>query len=153
MLVYRSSFINLPASSKSPRDNLWTSTTKTARYVRKNPVEAIIGTEDNSMINLYGGELKRDNFNILLSHYPDRVMEYSKIDLGLGAHSHGLQVNLPFCRFHHKEKYTRGLHKMGVDKYLYVNRGLGYSLLKIRFLSTREIVKIELRGGVDNGNS
>lgn len=36
-----------------------------ARYVRKNPVEAILGA-DNCMINLFGGELKRDNFNIEL---------------------------------------------------------------------------------------
>lgn len=37
--------------------------TYSARYVRKNPVEAIIGA-DNSMCNLFGGELKRDNFTI-----------------------------------------------------------------------------------------
>lgn len=90
-------------------------------------------------------KLNNKKYNILLSHYPDRVIEYSKIDLALGAHSHGLQVNLPFCRFHHKEKYTRGLYEMGNNKFLYVNRGLGFSFLKIRFLSTREIVKIELR--------
>ena len=33
-----------------------------ARYVRKNPIEAILGSDDNSMVNLFGGELKRDNF-------------------------------------------------------------------------------------------
>lgn len=90
-------------------------------------------------------KLDKKNFNILLSHYPDKVKEYSKIDLALGAHSHGLQINLPFFRFHHKEKYTRGLHFLDENKNLYVNRGLGFSLLKVRFLSTREIVKIELR--------
>ena len=90
-------------------------------------------------------KLSRDNYNILLSHYPDRVCEYSKVDLALGAHSHGNQVNLPFCKFHHKERYTRGLYKFKNNKYLYVNKGLGFSFLKIRFLSCREIVKIELR--------
>lgn len=40
------------------------STTKTARYVRKNCVEAILGDIDNSMFNLFGMELKRDNWNI-----------------------------------------------------------------------------------------
>lgn len=40
---------------------------KSARYVRKNPVEIILGDEDNSVINLFGGELKRDNFNIYLN--------------------------------------------------------------------------------------
>lgn len=90
-------------------------------------------------------KLKRNNYNVLLSHYPDRVCEYSKIDLALGAHSHGHQVNLPFCKFHHKEKYSRGLYDFKNNKYLYVNKGLGFSFLKIRFLSCKEIVKIELR--------
>ena len=39
------------------------STLGTARYVRKNPVECILGA-DNSMVNIFGGELKRDNFDI-----------------------------------------------------------------------------------------
>lgn len=43
--------------------------TKSARYVRRNPIEAIIGDIENSMINLFGGDLERDNFTIkLLSH-------------------------------------------------------------------------------------
>jgi len=40
--------------------------TKSARYVRKNPVEVIMGDLDNSVLNLFGGELKRDNFTINL---------------------------------------------------------------------------------------
>ena len=91
-------------------------------------------------------KLSRDNYNILLSHYPDRVCDYSKIDLALGAHSHGHQVNLPFCKFHHKEKYCGGLYDFKNNKYLYVNKGLGFSFLKVRFFSCREIIKIELRG-------
>jgi predicted MPP superfamily phosphohydrolase len=98
-------------------------------------------------------KLNRDNYNILLSHYPDRVCEYSKIDLALGAHSHGHQVNLPLCKFHHKEMYSRGLYDFKNNKHLYVNKGLGFSFLKIRFLSCREIVKIELRKCRDNGNN
>ena len=38
--------------------------TKSARYVRKNPVEAILGDDDNSMVNMFGGEIKRDNYDI-----------------------------------------------------------------------------------------
>lgn len=37
-----------------------------ARYVRRNPVDIIMGDTDNSMINLFGGDLKRDNFTIRL---------------------------------------------------------------------------------------
>lgn len=36
----------------------------TARYVRKNPIEAIIGDLDNSFVNLFGGELLRNNFKL-----------------------------------------------------------------------------------------
>lgn len=36
----------------------------TARYVRKNVIEAIIGDLDNSFINVWGGEIERNNFNI-----------------------------------------------------------------------------------------
>ena len=39
-------------------------TQASARYVRKNPIEAIIGDIDNSFINVWGGELERDNFAI-----------------------------------------------------------------------------------------
>lgn len=35
-----------------------------ARYVRKNPVEAILGDDENSMVNLFGGEIKRNNFTV-----------------------------------------------------------------------------------------
>lgn len=98
-------------------------------------------------------KLDRKDFNILLSHYPDRVLDYSKIDLALGAHSHGNQINLPFCKFHHKEIYTRGLYDLGNGKKLYVNKGLGFSFLKIRFFSCREIVKIELRKCNKDGNN
>lgn len=43
--------------------------TGSARYVRRNPIECIIGNIDNSMVNLFGGELERDNFTIkLLAH-------------------------------------------------------------------------------------
>lgn len=40
-------------------------TTASARIVRKNPVEALLDNDqDNSFINRWGGELKRDNFDV-----------------------------------------------------------------------------------------
>lgn len=39
-------------------------TMATAYYVRKNPIEVLIGDNNNSFINRWGGELKRDNFSI-----------------------------------------------------------------------------------------
>ena len=41
--------------------------TKSARYVRKNLVEVIMGNIDNSMTNLFGIEIKRNNWNIGLN--------------------------------------------------------------------------------------
>lgn len=43
------------------------STQATGRYVRKNLVEVILGEQKNSMVNLFGIELKRNNFNIALN--------------------------------------------------------------------------------------
>lgn len=68
-----------------------TSTYKSARYVRKNPVEAIIGTEDNSMINLYGGELKRDNFNI---YFNTRIGNDEGLKLIFGKNITGININI-----------------------------------------------------------
>ena len=41
-------------------------TTASARYVRRNPVEAILGDPDNSLVKLYGAEVERDNFTVRL---------------------------------------------------------------------------------------
>ena len=37
---------------------------KSARYVRRNPVECIMGDIENSMLNIFGGDLERDNYTI-----------------------------------------------------------------------------------------
>ena len=39
-------------------------TVATARYVRRNPVECLIGEIDNSFVKIWSGELERDNFSI-----------------------------------------------------------------------------------------
>ena len=39
---------------------------RSARYVRRNPVEAIMGDLENSMINIFGGDIERDNYTIKL---------------------------------------------------------------------------------------
>lgn len=40
---------------------------RTGRYVRRNLVDVILGEEKNSMVNLFGIEIKRNNFNIALN--------------------------------------------------------------------------------------
>ncbi|MRA58289.1 endopeptidase, partial [Bacillus thuringiensis] len=62
-------------------------TIASARLVRKNPVEAILDTgKDNTFINRWGGELKRDNFDVemLQNRGRDRgvVIQHKKNLLG-----------------------------------------------------------------------
>ena len=54
---------------------------KSARYVRKNPIECIIGDIENSMTKLFGGELKRNNFNLKLL---DRIGNDNNVKLIIG---------------------------------------------------------------------
>lgn len=43
---------------------VFTGSNNTAYWEYKNPVEALLGTDDNSFINRWGGEIKRDNWQI-----------------------------------------------------------------------------------------
>lgn len=81
-------------------------TTKSARYVRKNPVEAIMGTESNSMVNLFGGELQRDNFTINLL---TRLGQDRGLKLIVGKNITGIQMTID-----ENELYTRIL-PLGFD--------------------------------------
>ena len=40
------------------------SNSASARYVRRNPVEAIMGNLENSMVNIFGGDILRNNYTI-----------------------------------------------------------------------------------------
>jgi phage minor structural protein len=43
-------------------------TVNTAYYVRKNPIEALLGDDENSFIKRWGGEIFRDNFNLYMNN-------------------------------------------------------------------------------------
>ena len=64
---------------------------KSARYVRKNPVEAIIGDDDNSMIKIFGGEVKRDNFTI---NFLSRIGSDNGVKLYLGKNITGIDISV-----------------------------------------------------------
>ena len=64
---------------------------KSARYVRKNPVIAIMGDIDNSMVNLFGGELKRDNFTI---NFLTRIGNNNGVKLLFGKNITGINVTV-----------------------------------------------------------
>lgn len=66
-------------------------TIKSARYVRKNPIEVIMGNLDNSVLNLFGGELKRDNFTINLL---TRLGQDNGVKLVFGKNINGIDITI-----------------------------------------------------------
>ncbi|WP_243633323.1 metallophosphoesterase [Paenibacillus xerothermodurans] len=93
-------------------------------------------------------------FNLLLSHCPDFAdiaLQYP-IDLQFSGHSHGGQVRLPFYGHllapAYGVKYVDGLHRLGDGKlHVYTNRGIGVSVLPIRFWCRPELTVFTLRRG------
>lgn len=93
--------------------------------------------------------LESGAMNILLMHYPAWVKKISgrKFDLMLAGHSHGGQVRVPF--------YGPPIVPFGVDEYdmgffhtaagpLYVNPGIGWYPVPIRFNCRPEVTVIEV---------
>lgn len=77
--IYKNNFTVISSISKL----------KSARYIRKNPVECLIGTADNSVINLYNAEIERDNFNIKLL---SRVGNDNHLKLMFGKNILGINI-------------------------------------------------------------
>ena len=91
--------------------------------------------------------------NLLLSHVPAFNHEHlnGSIDLVCSGHTHGGQVRLPFLSPLYLPRYTggfvNGLYRVGPSATpLYVNRGIGTSLLPVRFLCRPEITLFHLVG-------
>lgn len=83
---------------------------------------------------------------ILLSHTPDMI-EYvpCSVNLSLAGHLHGKQINLPFLKIipsKFGDKYLEGLN-YDRGKKIYTSKGLGTSILPLRFNCLPEIVVIE----------
>jgi predicted MPP superfamily phosphohydrolase len=96
-------------------------------------------------------DIPTKSFVILLSHSPDiieRALPYNP-KLILAGHLHGGQIALPIVKFalyvpsKYWVKFLRGLYKSN-GTYMYVNRGIGESHLRIRICSPPEIAVIKL---------
>ena len=118
---------------------------------------------NGEMVNIFGasffaGEedfiklftnIEQDNYNILLSHSPNRPIMYLNkfTDLILSGHTHGGQVRLPFIGAIIAPgqglfpKYDKGLFKFG-NTNLYIDSGLGNSLFPIRLFNRVQITNI-----------
>lgn len=75
------------------------STPKSARYVRRNPVDCILGDTDNSMANLFGGEIKRDNFDI---YFNQRIGNDNGVKLIVGKNITGINITVDTNSVHTK---------------------------------------------------
>ena len=97
-----------------------------------------------------------DRFTLLLAHAPnilEQLDERHEVDLILCGHSHGGQWRPgnvrpfwlpPGCRGRASGLYERGRHR------LYVNRGLGWSMIPLRWNCAPEILVIEWRNRPDS---
>ncbi len=94
----------------------------------------------------------KDYFQLLLSHDPshwdEKVLKDSNIDLTFSGHTHGMQfgINLGKLKYspvQHRYPRWMGLYKQA-GQYLYVNRGLGFLGFPGRVGMSPEVTLIEL---------
>lgn len=116
--------------------------------VKGNMLGEVPAMVDTKLRGLIGD---KDDYTILLSHRPELFETYVNcgVDLVLSGHAHGGQFRLPFIGglvapnqglF---PKYDAGLYTKG-DTNMIVCRGLGNSIIPIRFNNRPEIVLLEL---------
>jgi predicted MPP superfamily phosphohydrolase len=96
--------------------------------------------------------IKSTETNIVLSHCPEHrdvianEKEDWKIDLVLSGHTHGGQIAFfgyaPF-KPRGSGKYLRGWYKESEPK-MYISKGVGTSILPIRFGARAEVVEIDV---------
>lgn len=115
----------------------------------------LIGVDDPHLeqdnISKATENVKNDAPKILLAHSPEifRKVKQGNIDLVLVGHTHGGQINIPFLinfllPLKYDKKYKRGLFFEN-GTYMYVNRGIGETILPVRFNSFPEVTLITLK--------
>ena len=107
--------------------------------------------------------LKNNGFNLLLVHEPDVADSLAQypVDLQLSGHSHGGQVSLPIFGALIKtslgRRYIGGLYRIQEKSrklrpyFLFVNRGIGTTRVRIRIGSVPEIAVFTLKRDNKNG--
>lgn len=96
-------------------------------------------------------EYKDSDFTLLLSHRPELFDIYAeaKLDLVLTGHAHGGQFRLPLIgglaapNQGLLPKYDAGIFKDG-DTNMIVSRGIGNSIIPLRFNNPPEVVVVRL---------
>jgi len=94
-----------------------------------------------------------DDFVIVVSHNPDVFAhvdssKLSLVDLALGGHTHGWQINLPqrlISNFtSHSYNYKSGLYRIGENTKLIVSSGIGTVFAPLRLRARPQVVIINL---------
>lgn len=139
------------------------------RHIKILNNEGIQITHNDKVINICGiddpytnhdnldkalSNIKEGEYTILLSHSPNVIDKYETIcaDLILSGHTHGGQIRLPFIGAivapgqGYLPEYDKGIFSVNKDTLLYIDSGLGTSVLPIRFLNRSQISLIEIEG-------
>ncbi|MDF1497754.1 MAG: metallophosphoesterase [Patescibacteria group bacterium] len=124
-----------------------------------NKILNIIGIKDPYTSNNIDQDLtkalkliKNNNCNILLAHSPDIIKKASQnnINFILTGHTHGGQIYVPYLTKKiipsnpDGEGFIKGLYNQNKTQ-MYVNRGIGTSVLPFRFLNSPEITLINFQ--------
>ena len=111
----------------------------------------LLGDSPVVMTDALNSLTQKDAYTVLLSHRPELFDTYaaSGLDIVFTGHAHGGQFRLPFLGgviapnqglF---PKYDSGLYTQGNTNML-VSRGIGNSIIPIRFNNRPEIIVVEL---------
>ncbi len=91
---------------------------------------------------------QEESCNIVLCHEPDVFDGMQDVDLMLSGHTHGGQVRLPLVGAAALpglgKNYVSGLYEKESGK-IYVNRGLGTTIMQLRLFCTPEITILTLK--------
>jgi len=96
--------------------------------------------------------INQDDYTIFLSHTPSIVDSYEELpaDLILSGHTHGGQVRVPFIGAivapdqGFLPKLDKGVFQIHDNQYLYIDSGLGTSVLPLRFMNKSQFSVIEV---------
>ena len=96
--------------------------------------------------------VNNQEYTVLLSHSPGVTDKYPEIDadLILSGHTHGGQVRLPLIGSIVAPdeglfpKKAKGVYQLKENQHLYIDSGLGTSLLPVRFLNQSQLSVIEI---------
>lgn len=128
-------------------NTVYTSERGSARLYIAGVDDILVGVD---RLDLVLKQLPNNDAAILLAHEPDFAdtsAATKRFDLQLSGHSHAGQIRLPFLKPFLLpslgEKYYAGLYQVG-DMILYTNRGIGVSILPLRFNARPEITVFTL---------